>query len=65
MEENKAIKQRIKDLEDVCDGSCFSDEVDERNNLISNLQDQHQQDLYQNKRFDNDNSCAVWTVFNT
>ncbi|PWM20010.1 MAG: hypothetical protein DBX97_04265 [Collinsella tanakaei] len=44
MEENKAIKQRIKDLEDVCDGSCFSDEVDERNNLISNLQDQHQQD---------------------
>lgn len=44
MVENKAIKQRIKDLEDVCDGSCFSDEEDERDNLISKLQDQHQQD---------------------
>lgn len=44
MEENKAIKQRIKDLEDVCDGSCFSDEEDERDNLISKLQDRHQQD---------------------
>lgn len=42
--ESKAIKQRIKDLEDVCDGSCFSDEEDERDNLISKLQDQHQQD---------------------
>lgn len=41
---NKAIKQRIKDLEDICDGSCFSDEEDERDNLISKLQDQHQQD---------------------
>lgn len=43
MVENKAIKQRIKDLEDVCDGSCFSDEEDERDNLISKLQDQYQQ----------------------
>ena len=41
---NKAIKQRIKDLEDICDGSCFSDEEDERDNLISKLQDQHQLD---------------------
>ena len=43
-DENKALKQRIKDLEDVCDGSCFSDEEDDRDKLISELQDQHQQD---------------------
>ena len=43
-EENKALKQRIKDLEDVCDGSCFSDEEDDRDKLIDELQDQHQQD---------------------
>ena len=42
--ENTALKQRIKDLEDICDGSCFSDETDERNKLIAELQDQHQQD---------------------
>ena len=42
--ENKMLKQRIKDLEDVCDGSCFSDEEDERDKLIAELQDQHQQD---------------------
>ena len=42
--ENKALKQRIKDLEDVCDGSCFSEKEDERDNLIAELQDQHQQD---------------------
>lgn len=42
--ENTALKQRIKDLEDVCDGSCFSDEEDERDKLIAKLQDQHQQD---------------------
>ena len=42
--ENKALKQRIKDLEDVCDGSCFSDEEDEKDKLIAELQDQHQQD---------------------
>ena len=43
-DENIALKQRIKDLEDVCDGSCFSDEEDERDKLIAELQDQHQQD---------------------
>ena len=43
-DENTALKQRIKDLEDVCDGSCFSDEEDERDKLIAELQDQHQQD---------------------
>ena len=43
-DENTALKQRIKDLEDVCDGSCFSDETDERNKLIAELQDQHQKD---------------------
>ena len=43
-DENKSLKQRIKDWEDVCDGSCFSDEEDDRDKLISELQDQHQQD---------------------
>ena len=43
-DENTALKQRIKDLENVCDGSCFSDEEDDRHKLISKLQDQHQQD---------------------
>ena len=42
--ENKSLKQHIKDMEDVCDGSCFSDEEDERDKLIADLQDQHQQD---------------------
>lgn len=44
-DENTFLKQRIKDLEDVCDGSCFSDEEDDRDKLISELQYQHQQDL--------------------
>ena len=43
-DENTALKQRIKDLEDACDGSFFSDEEDERDKLIAELQDQHQQD---------------------
>ena len=43
-DENKALKQQIKYLEDICDGSCFSDEKDERDKLIAELQDQHQQD---------------------
>ena len=43
-DENTALKQHIKDLEDVCDGSCFSDEEDERDKLIAELQNQHQQD---------------------
>ena len=42
--ENVSIKQRIKDLEVACGGSCFSDEKDERDKLIAELQDQHQQD---------------------
>ena len=41
--ENKALKQRIKDLEDVCDGSCFSEKEDERDKLIAELQDKRQQ----------------------
>ena len=43
-DENTALKQCIKDLEDVYDGSCFSDEEDERDKLIAELQNQHQQD---------------------
>lgn len=43
-EENESLKKRIKDLEDVCDGSCFSDEEDEKDKLIAKLKDQHQQD---------------------
>lgn len=43
-DENKALKQRIKDLEDVCDSNCFSDEEDDRDSLIAELQDQNQQD---------------------
>lgn len=50
--ENKALKQHIKDMEGVCDGSCFSDyedlpygdESEEKDALIAELQDQHQQD---------------------
>ena len=50
--ENKALKQHIKDMEGVCDGSCFSDyedlpygdEPEEKDRLIAKLQDQHQQD---------------------
>lgn len=51
-DENTALKQHIKDMEDVCDGSCFSDyedlpfgdDQDEKDQLIAQLQDQHQQD---------------------
>ena len=42
--ENASLKNRIKDLEDICDGSCFSDGEDERDKLIADLQDQHQKD---------------------
>ena len=50
--ENKALKQHIKNMEDICDGSCFSDyeelpygdEPEEKDALIAKLQDQHQQD---------------------
>lgn len=43
-DENKALKQRLQNMTDVCDGSCFSDEEDDRDKLIAELQDQHQQD---------------------
>lgn len=51
-EENYALKQHIEDMEDVCDGSCFSDyedlpfgdDEDEKDELIEKLQDQHQRD---------------------
>lgn len=50
--ENKALKQHIKDMEDICDGSCFydyeelpyDDDPEEKDALIAELQDQHQQD---------------------
>lgn len=50
--ENKALKQHIKNMEDICDGSCFSDyeelpygdEPEEKDALIAELQYQHQQD---------------------
>ena len=51
-DENTVLKQHIKDMEGVCDGSCFSDyedlpygdEPEEKDRLIDELQDQHQQD---------------------
>ena len=38
-EENESLKKRIKDLEDVCDGSCFSDKTDDRDEKIAKMQD--------------------------
>ena len=38
-DENKALKQRIKDLEDICDGSCFANETDDRDEKIAKMQD--------------------------
>lgn len=43
-DENTVLKQHIKDMEDVCDGNCLFDGEDERDKLIAELQDQHQQD---------------------
>ena len=37
--ENKSLKQRIKDLEDICDGSCFANETDDRDEKIAKMQD--------------------------
>ena len=37
--ENASLKQRIKDLEDVCDGSCFANETDDRDEKIAKMQD--------------------------
>lgn len=42
-EENKSLKQRIKDLEDVCNGNCFaknnSENAINKDKLIESLQD--------------------------
>ena len=38
-DENTVLKQRIKDLEDVCDGSCFANETDDRDEKIAKMQD--------------------------
>ena len=47
-DENKLLKEHIKDIEDACDRSCFSEPVSDagidRDALIVELQDQHQQD---------------------
>lgn len=43
-DENKALKQRIKDLEDVCDSKYYVAEEIELNKIIAELQAQHQQD---------------------
>ena len=38
-DENTVLKQRIKDMEDVCDGSCFANETDDRDEKIAKMQD--------------------------
>lgn len=38
-DENIYLKQRIKDLEDICDGSCFANETDDRDEKIAKMQD--------------------------
>ena len=38
-EENESLKKRIKDLEDICDGSCFANETDDRDEKIAKMQD--------------------------
>ena len=43
-DENTSLKHRLQNMIDVCDGSCFSDEEDDMDKLIAELQDQHQQD---------------------
>lgn len=43
-DENKSLKQSLQNMTDVCDGSCFLGEEDDRDKLIAKLQDQHQQD---------------------
>ena len=43
-DENKSLKQSLQNMTDVCDGSCFSDEEDDMDKLIAELQDQHRQD---------------------
>ena len=36
--ENASLKQRIKYLEDICDGSCFANETDDRDEKIAKMQ---------------------------
>lgn len=47
-EENKSLKQRIKDLEDACNGNCFaktnSENAINKDKLIESLQDHISQD---------------------
>lgn len=43
-DENTSLKHRLQNMIDVCDGSCFLDEQNDRDKLIAELQDQHQQD---------------------
>ena len=38
-DENTVLKQHIKDMEGVCDGSCLSDETDDRDEKIAKMQD--------------------------
>lgn len=38
-DENTVLKQHIKDMEDVCDGSCFANETDDRDEKIAKMQD--------------------------
>ena len=38
-DENTALKQQIKYLEDICDGSCFANETDDRDEKIAKMQD--------------------------
>ena len=50
-DENTVLKQRIKDMEDVCDGSCFSDETDDRDEKIAKMQDRIDSDCVRINRF--------------
>lgn len=43
-DENKALKQRLQNMTDVCDGSCFSGDDPTGKILLKQLQSQHQQD---------------------
>ena len=50
-DENTDLKQRIKDLEDVCDGSCFANETDDRDEKIAKMQDRIDNDCVRINRF--------------
>ena len=49
--ENTVLKQRVKDLEVACDGSCFSDETDDRDEKIAKMQDRIDSDCVRINRF--------------